>query len=125
MQNIIFTYRIECICDCFDQQSFLPIQKNFLTKADVSETYDLKSFSVDDMSILLLKKMLLSDKPVSILLYGNSQSGKTEFAKSLAHECNLDAFYFESSIYQDMNFMLRLKQNCRFMLTLSINRKKY
>ena len=55
------------------------IKKDFET----DNIYNIETFDVPDISKNVIIRLLKSDKPVKILLYGEPGSGKTEFAKSI------------------------------------------
>lgn len=89
---------------------------------DQKDFYPLSSFTVKEEDIKLASRLLNSNKPINILLYGASGAGKTQFARSLIHSLNLTPLLFKNEIemenenYEEkaifrLNRMLSVKQN--------------
>lgn len=81
-----------------------------ILKADNnSKYYKLDSFCIDSKEIDLVTRFLLSDSSVNLLLYGESGTGKTEFARSLINKLGYKTmilknkkFYYKSEDYQEL-----------------------
>ena len=82
-------------CDCIDAGSMQPYFNDLLKKQD-AKCYPLESFNIPDNTKKLLTRMLEGDESVSILLYGNPGSGKTEFAKTIAKNSGKKIYIFKN-----------------------------
>lgn len=89
---------------------------------DNSKYYKLDSFCIAPKEIALATKILSSENPVNLLLYGESESGKTEFARSLINNLGYktmilknERLYYESYDYQKLlarlNYVLTIKNS--------------
>ena len=74
---------------------------------DNSKYYKLDSFCIDSKEIYLVTKLLTSETSVNLLIYGESGSGKTQFARSLINQLGYktmffknEKLYYESDDYQ-------------------------
>ena len=94
---------------------------DILKEQSTENAFALDSFSIPEKAVEISKAMLLGDSPVNILLYGEPGSGKTEFAKSLAKECNLKAFVFKNDSELDND--RGSNSICRLNCLLSLNKK--
>ena len=70
----------------------------------------------EDMAHALALLRNKSDRPVHILLYGQSGTGKTSFARSLVRVCGSKAWAVSSRLHDDDN-----KRRCSLMACLSMN----
>lgn len=106
------------ICECMEKKSLSPFYEEYLNEMNLSELYKLKNFHIPENKISLMKNLLMQGKPVSLLFYGATGSGKIELAKSLAHECGLRCFVFKNVTGMDdywetirrLNLILRVNQ---------------
>lgn len=71
-----------------------------MIRKNSNKTYfPLDTFSVNSETITMAKNILNMNSPVSILIYGASNSGKTEFAKSLVNDSGkIPLLYVEPKI---------------------------
>lgn len=88
---------------------------DLLKEGDLSDAFNLKSFSVPEKDTELCTTILNCDSPTNILLYGSPGSGKTEFAKALAKKSRLRPLIFKNEAELDGtkgkdNFLYKL--NC-------------
>lgn len=106
-----------CIYDGNISSLFLGVFKN-----DQKDFYPLSSFTVKEDDIKIASRLLSSNKPMNILLYGAPGAGKTQFARSLIHSLKLTPLLFNNEIEMDnenyeqkaisrLNRMLSVHQN--------------
>ena len=74
-----------------------------------SKYYKLNSFCIESKEINLVTRLLSSDSSVNLLLYGESGTGKTEFARSLINKLGYktmilknEKLYYKSEDYQEL-----------------------
>ncbi|MBM4386302.1 MAG: ATP-binding protein, partial [Deltaproteobacteria bacterium] len=72
----------------------VPLAEKFCKK-DIGSVIPLSDFNVAEKTIKIMKGLLLSNKPCNILLYGETGTGKTEFARSLARECGKETYFVQ------------------------------
>lgn len=70
------------------KEYIMGLSESFVTKIikkdfETDNIYNIETFDIPDISKNIIIRLLKSDKPVKILLYGEPGSGKTEFAKSI------------------------------------------
>lgn len=82
---------------------------DILKSDDNSKYYKLDSFCIDSKEIALVTKLLSSENSVNLLIYGESGTGKTEFARSLINNLGYktiilknEKFYYKSDDYQEL-----------------------
>ena len=75
---------------------------------DSREVYALESFSVSGENTGMLRRMISSQHPFQILLYGEPGTGKTEFSKALAASADKRARFVCSSGIQEKDEFNRL-----------------
>lgn len=113
----ITTTACNCILDGNISSLFFGVFKN-----DQKEFFPLSTFSVKDDDIKIASRLLSSNKPTNILLYGAPGAGKTQFARSLIHSLKLTPLLFNNEIEMDnenyeqkaisrLNRMLSVHQN--------------
>lgn len=109
------------IAECIKHRDLELFFYDLLKKADVSDSYAAESFNVPEKSTTIIKQLLKGKNPVSILLYGKPGSGKTQYAKMIAKETNLQAFIFKNEAELQDSFEENIigKLNC----LLSLNRE--
>lgn len=106
-----------CIYDGNINSLFFGVFQN-----DQKDFYPLSSFTVKEEDIKLASRLLNSNKPMNILLYGAPGAGKTQFARSLIHSLNLTPLLFNNEIEMEnenyeqkaisrLNRMLSVQQN--------------
>ena len=95
---------------------------DILRSDENSKYYKLNSFCIDSKEIDLVTKLLSSENPVNLLLYGESGSGKKEFARSLINKLGYktmllknEKFYYESDNYH------RLLARLNYVITINIS----
>lgn len=84
------------LIECIDNQDFSLYFSTLINDIDLSKTYELNTFAVPEKNIQLHKKLLDSENPVSLLLYGAPGAGKTEYAKALVAACGKKAKIFRN-----------------------------
>ncbi len=107
------------LMECIEARDFSIYFSDCIKTQGLSKTYALSSFSVSEKNTKIYRRLLESENPVSILLYGAAGSGKTEYAKSLIKSTGKKAIIFknESEMLPREDALGRL--NC----LLSLDRK--
>jgi len=107
------------LLECIESQDLSLYFADCIKPITLDNTYDIKSFCVPEQNSAIYKSMLKSSNPISMLLYGQPGSGKTEYAKALIKETGKKALIFknEAEVFDKNEALGRL--NC----LLSLNRK--
>lgn len=107
------------LIECIENQDFSLFFADCIKPVDLENSYEMKSFSVPAENSAIYRKLLESDDAVSMLLYGNPGSGKTEYAKALIKSSGKKALIFknEAEVMDKKETLERL--NC----LLSLDRK--
>ncbi len=106
--------------DCVDEQSMQPFFSDLLKEEeDCGSCYDVESFNVDGNAVKIMRLMLQSDEPVSLLLHGKPGTGKTQLAKTLAHGSGRKVLIFKNEtelagdgmeVFKRLNCLLTTRQ---------------
>ncbi len=107
------------VLECIEAQDLSLYFADCIKPVDLSSTYELGSFCVPSDNTAIYKNLLKSSNPVSLLLYGQPGSGKTEYAKALINSTGKKALVFknEAEVIKKSDILGRL--NC----LLSLNKK--
>ena len=81
---------------CVDEQSMQPFFSDLVREEEAQDCYDVDSFNVDGNAVKIMRLMLQSDEPVSLLLHGKPGTGKTQLAKTLAHGSGRKVLIFKN-----------------------------
>lgn len=104
--------------DCIKSGNMDAFFAEILKEEKTANAFEVSSYSIQKDSIEITKQLLTKNQNVNILLYGEPGSGKTEFARSIAKECGLNAFIFKN----DSELNKRENVLCRLNCLLSINK---
>lgn len=107
------------LLDCITNQDFNLFFSDLIKSPEISNGYELNTFSVSPDRQKLMQQLLDGNSPVSILLYGKPGSGKTEFAKSLIQSCGKKILIFKNeaeyskrdNVLSRLNCLLSLKRD--------------
>ncbi len=94
--------------DAIRQNNLGVFYLDLIKKLSCKNSYKKESFSVSLKDSNIITKLLQSDSPCNILLYGNPGAGKTEFSKSIINETGLSAFIYKNEIETKAGYMDRL-----------------
>lgn len=81
---------------CFMDQNLEVFFTNTLTDEPAADSFNLSSFSAPKEVTSLMSSLLSGDTPVSLLLYGTSGGGKTEFSRALAGSTGKTVYFFKN-----------------------------
>lgn len=109
----------QAIIDCISNQDFNLFFTDLIKPCDISDAYDMDTFSVPEEKRNVMSQLLNSTNPVSILLYGKPGSGKTEYSKALIHACGKKAIIFKNEAETLKTGEVLARLNC----LLSLNRQ--
>ena len=84
--------------ECIFSGTLAPFFFNILKEENTEKAFDINTYSIKKEYSNLALQFLKSDCASNILLYGNSGSGKTEFAKTLAAQSGLKLFIFKNEM---------------------------
>ncbi len=105
--------------DCIKSGKMDAFFAEILKEEKSDDAFPISSYAVPKNSIGITETLLKNSKKVNILLYGAPGSGKTEFARTLAKECGLNAYMFKN----DAELNRRENVLCRLNCLLSINKE--
>ena len=84
--------------ECIFSGTLAPFFSNILKEENTEKAFDINTYSIKKEYSNLALQFLKNDCASNILLYGNSGSGKTEFAKTLAAQSGLKLFIFKNEM---------------------------
>jgi len=106
------------VIECIESQDLSLYFSECIKPIDLTETYGINSFCVPEKNSDIYKNLLKSESPVSVLLYGEPGSGKTEYAKALVKSSGKKALIFKNEAESENKDVLGT-----LTCLLSLNRK--
>ena len=94
--------------DAIRQNNLGVFYLDLIKKINCKNSFRKESFSVSARDTNILIKLLQSDNPCNIILYGTPGAGKTEFSKTIAKETGLTTYIYKNEIETKSEYMDRL-----------------